>query len=75
MYLKVSPTKDVTRFEIRSKLSPRYVDPFEILERIKAVTYYLALPPSLVAIHNVFHIFMLRKYIPNYSHVVEFGPL
>ncbi|XP_038983707.1 uncharacterized protein LOC120111218 [Phoenix dactylifera] len=75
VFLKVSPTKGVMRFGIRGKLSPRYVGPFEILERVGAVAYKLALPPSLSGVHNVFHVSMLRKYIPDMSHVVEVAPL
>ena len=73
--LKVSPTKGVMRFGVRGKLSPRYVGPFEILEKIGAVAYRLALPPSLAGVHNVFHVSMLRKYVPDPNHVVELGPL
>ena len=54
--LKVSPMKGVMRFGQRGKLSPRFVGPFEILERIGAVAYIVALPPSLALIHNVFHV-------------------
>ncbi len=49
--------------------------PFEILERVGAVAYKLTLPPSLSGVHNVFHVSMLRKYIPDMSHVVEVAPL
>ena len=73
--LKVSPTKGVMRFGVRGKLSPRFVGPFEILEKIGAVAYRLALPPSLAGVHNVFHVSILRKYVPDPNHVVELGPL
>ena len=39
------------------------------------VAYRLALPPSLSRVHNVFHVSMLRKYIPDSSHVVDYEPL
>ena len=45
----------------RGKLSPRYIGPFEILERVGIVTYRLALPLGLSGVHEVFHVFMLRK--------------
>ncbi|KAL4011293.1 hypothetical protein IC575_028347 [Cucumis melo] len=57
------------------KLSPRFVGPFEILEQIGPVAYRLALPPSLSAVHDVFHVSMLRKYVPDPSHVVDYEPL
>ena len=56
-------------------MSPRFVVPFEVLERMGKVAYRLALSPSLSGVHNVFHVSMLRKYIPNPSHVVDYKPL
>ena len=56
-------------------MSPRFVGPFEVLERMGKVAYRLALSPSLSGVHNVFHVSMLRKYIPNPSHVVDYKPL
>ncbi|KAA0048435.1 pol protein [Cucumis melo var. makuwa] len=75
VFLKVAPMKGVLRFERRGKLSPHFVGPFEILERIDLVAYRLALPPSLSAVHDVFHVSMLRKYVPDPSHVVDYEPL
>ena len=71
--------KGVMRLGKKGKLSPRFVGPFEILSRVGEVAYKLALPPSLSAVHPVFHALMLRKYIPDESHVisldsVELGP-
>ncbi|KAL4011015.1 hypothetical protein IC575_028057 [Cucumis melo] len=75
VFLKVAPMKGVLRFKRRGKLSPRFVGPFEILERIGPVAYRLALPPSLSVVHDVFHVSMLRKYVPDPSHVVDYEPL
>ncbi|KAA0032696.1 pol protein [Cucumis melo var. makuwa] len=75
VFLKVAPMKGVLRFEKKGKLSPRFVGPFEILERIGPVAYHLALPPSLSAVHDVFHVSMLRKYVTDPTHVVDFEPL
>ncbi|RVW89350.1 Transposon Ty3-G Gag-Pol polyprotein [Vitis vinifera] len=63
VFLKVSPMKSVMRFGREEKLSPRFVGPFEILERVGTLAYKVALPPSLSKIHNVFHISTLRKYV------------
>ncbi|KAL5564596.1 hypothetical protein UlMin_027760 [Ulmus minor] len=71
VFLKVAPMKGVMRFGKKGKLSPRYVGPYEILERLGKVAYRLSLPPELSAVHNVCHVFMLQKYIPNPSHVLE----
>ena len=74
-FLKVAPMKGVMRFGKKGKLSPRFVGPFEILKRIDKVAYELALLPTLVGVHNVFHVSMLRKYIPDPSHVLNYEPL
>jgi hypothetical protein len=51
------------------------VGPFEILDKIDTVAYRLVLPPNLLGIHNVLHISMLRKYVPDPTHVLESEPL
>ncbi|XP_070002274.1 uncharacterized protein [Nicotiana sylvestris] len=71
--LQVSPMKGVMMFEKKSKLSPRYIGYFEILERVGEVAYKLALPPSLSVVHPVFHVSMLRKYQGDLSHVLDFS--
>nr|GEV92982.1 putative reverse transcriptase domain-containing protein [Tanacetum cinerariifolium] len=50
--LKVLPWKCVIRFGKRGKLSPWYIGPFEIIERIGPVAYKLELPEKLCGIHN-----------------------
>ncbi|XP_020114541.1 uncharacterized protein LOC109728533, partial [Ananas comosus] len=75
VFLRVSPMRGVKRFGVRGKLSPRYIGPFEILERVGAVAYKLALPPRLAGVHNVFHVSNLRKYIRNSTHVLEYEPV
>ncbi|XP_075479262.1 uncharacterized protein LOC142520146 [Primulina tabacum] len=74
-YVKVSPMRGVVRFCKAGKLNPRYVGPFEILEKVGTLACRLALPPSMSRIHNVFHVSQLRRYIPNPSHVLEVEPL
>jgi hypothetical protein len=61
MYLKVLPMKGVKRFGVKGKLSPRYIGPFPILEKCGKVAYKLELPPSLVGVHNIFHVSQLKK--------------
>ena len=72
MFLKVSPMKGILRFERKGKLSPRFIRPFEILERIGLVAYKLALPLSLLSVHDVFHVSMLRKYVTDPMHVIDY---
>ena len=68
--MKVSPWRKILRFGKKGKLSPRFIEPYEILERIGLVAYHLALPPELAKLHNVFPILMLRKYRYDESHIL-----
>ena len=69
------PKRGVVRFGKRGKLSPRFIRPFEILERVGTVAYRLALPLSMSGVHEIFHISMLRKYTPDPAHVVNWGQI
>ena len=71
VFLKVSPWKKVMRFGRKGKLSPRFIGPYEVIEKVGPVAYRLALPPDLEKIHNVFHVSMLRRYRSDLSHVVS----
>ena len=75
VFLKVAPMKGILRFRRKGKLSPRCIRPFEILERVGSVGHKLALPPSLSSVHDVFHVSMLRKYIVDPTHVIDYKPL
>ena len=75
VFLNVAPMKGIKRFGKKGKLSPRYVGPFEILDKVGDVAYRLALPPSLSNVHNVSHVSMLRRYISNPSHVLNYEQL
>ena len=57
VFLKVSPWKKVIRFGKKGKLSPRFIKPYEVIEKVGPVAYKLASPPKLEKIHNVFHSF------------------
>ncbi|XP_016747370.1 uncharacterized protein [Gossypium hirsutum] len=70
VFLKVSPLRKVLRFGKKRKLSPRFIRPYEITERVGPVAYKLVLPSELEKINNVFHVSMLRQYRSNPSHVV-----
>ncbi|XP_038882194.1 uncharacterized protein LOC120073415 [Benincasa hispida] len=71
----VASTKVVLRFRRKGKLGSRFIGPFKVLQRIGPVAYCLALPPSLSSVHNIFHVSMLRKYVTDSPHVVDFKPL
>ena len=74
MFIKVRPKKSSLRLGSCAKLAPRYCGPFEILSRIGQVAYQLALPPNL-RVHNVFHISILKKYVHDAIHVVNWDDL
>ncbi|GJV46704.1 putative reverse transcriptase domain-containing protein [Tanacetum coccineum] len=59
--LKVSPWKGIVRFGRKGKLAPRFVGPFEILERIGYVAYKLRLLEELSSVHDTFHVSILKK--------------
>ncbi|XP_059664161.1 uncharacterized protein LOC132309926 [Cornus florida] len=71
VFLRVSPRKGLMRFGKSGKLSPRFIGPFEILDRVGEVAYRLALPPQMDRVHNVFHVSMLRKYERDPSHILS----
>ena len=58
------------RFRKKEKLSPRYIDPYEILEKIGELAYRLEFQPELSQLHDVFYICMLRKYILKSSYII-----
>ncbi|GJS99743.1 putative reverse transcriptase domain-containing protein [Tanacetum coccineum] len=68
--LKVSPWKGVIRFGKRGKLSPRYIRPFKIIERIGPVAYKLELPDKLCGIHSTFHVSNLKKCMADENLVI-----
>ena len=69
------PKRGVVRFGKRGKLSPRFIGPFEILERVGTIAYLLALPPSMSGVHKVFHVSMLQRYTLDPAHVVDWGEI
>jgi hypothetical protein len=75
VFLKVSPIRGVMRFGKKGKLSPRFIGPFKITQKVRKLAYRVALPPDLIGTHDVFHMSMLRKYIANPEVIVEYEPL
>ncbi|GJY98649.1 hypothetical protein Tco_0516079 [Tanacetum coccineum] len=68
--LKVAPWKGVIRFGKRGKLNPRYIGPFQIIERIGPVAYHLELPQELNKVHNVFHVCNLKKCLSDKALII-----
>jgi len=75
VFLRVNPVTGVGRALKCRKLTPRFVGPFEIVEKIGAVAHRIALPPSLTNFHDVFHVSQLRKYVYDESHVIQVDEL
>ena len=71
VFVKVSPRKGTFRFGRKGKLAPRFIGPFEILQRVGEVAYRLALPPPLERVHDVFHVSILRRYKPDPGHIMR----
>ena len=72
VFIKVKPKKSSLRLGSCAKLAPRYCGPFEILSRIRQVAYQLDLPLNL-RVHNVFHISVLKKYVHDANHVLNWN--
>ena len=70
VFLRVKPKKSKLRSGLYAKLAPRYVGPFKILAIIGLVSYQLDLPPY-IRIHDVFHISLLKKYVADQSHIID----
>ena len=75
VFLRVTPTIGVGRAIRSRKLSPKFIGPYQVLNRIGLVAYEIALPPQLANLHSVFHVSQLRKYVPDASHVLEMEDL
>ena len=75
VFLKVSPLRGSLRFGHKEKLAPRFIGPFEVLQRIGPTTYCFALPPNLPNIHDVFYVSQLRRYVPDPEHTIFYEPL
>ena len=75
VFLKVSPLKNIMRFGQKGKLSPRFVGPYEILERVWPVSSLMALQPEVETIHYFSHVSILRRYRSDPSYVLPIEPI
>ena len=56
VFIKISPMKNVLRFGKQGKLTPRYIGPYKILEKVGSLAYKLKLPENMQGMHDVFHV-------------------
>jgi hypothetical protein len=75
VFIRIRPNKSTIRFGKGTKLSPRFIGPFRIQEKIGPIAYRLVLPPHLHKTHNVFHVSVLRHYVADESHKLNWKEL
>jgi hypothetical protein len=75
VFLRVKLHKSLIKFEKGVKLYPRFVGPFEVVEKKWLMAYRLALPDSLRHMHDVFHVSILRHYVSDPTHVIDMSSL
>jgi hypothetical protein len=70
VYLQVSPMKGVRRFSIKGKLAPHYIGMYPILDKDGPTSCQVELPAKLSGVHNVFHVFQLKRCLKPPTDVV-----
>ncbi|XP_058763320.1 uncharacterized protein LOC131636744 [Vicia villosa] len=71
VFLRVTLVTGVGRALKSKKLTPCFIGPYQISDRVGKVAYHVALPPNLANLHDVFHVSQLRKYVSDPSHVIQ----
>ena len=72
VFLKVKAKISSIRLGSCLKLETRYCGPFEILETIGTISYMLSFPASM-RVHNVFYVSLLKKYVPEPNHIIDWN--
>ncbi|XP_058725556.1 uncharacterized protein LOC131596836 [Vicia villosa] len=71
MFLRFSPVSGVGQALKSRKFTPRFIGLYQISKKVGEVAYKVALPPFHLNLHNIFHLSLLRKYIPDPSLVIQ----
>ena len=74
VFLRVWPKRSSLSLVKYKKLSPQYCGPYTITKRINNQAYQLLLPPYL-KVHNLFHVSLLKAYVPSLDHVLDDGKI
>jgi hypothetical protein len=72
VYLRVRTWKSSLKMGACAKLAPHYCGTFEVIDRVGPVDYRLSLPP-IVKSHNVFHVSLLKKYVHDANHIIDWS--
>ena len=75
VFIRIMPNKSTIRFRKGKSLSPQFIGPFKIQEKIGPIAYRLVLPPHLHKTHNVFHVSVLRHDVADESHKLNWKEL
>lgn len=71
MFFRVTQVTGVGRALKSRKLTPCFVSPYRMLQRIGEVAYRISLPPPLANLYDVFYVSQLRGYISDLSLVIQ----
>lgn len=71
IFLCVTPVTGVGHALKSKKLTPHFIGPYQITQRVGYVAYRVALPPFLSNMHDIFHVSQLQKYILDRSHIIQ----
>jgi hypothetical protein len=75
VFLRVKLHKILIKFGKGDKLPPRFMGPFAIVEKKGHVAHQLDLPDSWRCMHDIFHVFVLRHYVSDPTHVIDTSSL
>ena len=70
VFLKVIPKCSNLILGKDRRLSPHFTGPFKILKRVATLAYQLELPEN-IKVHHVFHVYLLKSYVANPSHILQ----